>query len=204
MLIMNANLRVAALAMLPPAMLLSACAQAGPTQAGSSAAGSSAAGSNTAGSSTAGSPSPAPKTSVKPPAAGPTYADVTQGDSSTAAMLYRFDPTAHSAVIEPVIFMEGPSYCKKYRIRSSDERCELDWVLVQSHQKAAVPVSPHVALFTSDSDSEDCIGSIAEGGSCPVTTAEFSSMAAAGKNNFLVHVTIKAGTVTRIAEEYRP
>ena len=146
----------------------------------------------------------APKTSVKPPAASPSYPDVTQGDSSTAALLYSFDAAAHSAVIEAVIFMEGPSYCQKYRIRSTDGRCERDWVLVQSHQKAAVPVSPDVKLFTADSTTGDCIGSIDQGGSCPVTTTKFSSMAAADRNDFLVYVTIKAGTVTRIAEEYRP
>lgn len=187
---MNASFRVAAVASLPFLTLLTGCAKAGPTPQ--------------AASSMTVSQSPAPKTSVKTPAAGPSYADVTQGDSSTAAMLYSFDASAHSAVIEPVVFMEGPSFCQKYRIRSSDGRCERDWVLVQSHQKAAVPVSPGVKLFTADSDTENCVGSIELGGSCPVSTRMFSSMVAADKNNFLVHVTIKAGTVTRIAEEYRP
>jgi hypothetical protein len=190
MTIMNAKLRVAALASLPFLLLLTGCAQSGSTPS--------------AGPISATSSSAAPATSVRPPAAGPSYADVTKGDSSTAAMLYSFDATAHSAVIEPVIFMEGPTFCTKYRIKSSDERCNRDWVLVQSHQKAAVPVSPDVKLFTSLSDEKDCIGSIEQGGSCPVTSAKFSSMAKANKTNFLVHVTIVDGTATRIAEEYRP
>jgi hypothetical protein len=194
--VVKASFRVAAPTTLPflvfltSLLLLAGCAEAGPD--------------TPAASNTTASRSLAPKTSVKPPAAAPSYPDVTQGDSSTAAMLYSFDATAHSAVIEPVIFMEGPSFCKKYRIRSSDGRCERDWVLVQSHQKAAVPVSPGVKLFIAESDTEDCVGSIDAGGSCPVNIATFSSVAAANKNDFLVHVTIKAGTVTRIAEEYRP
>ncbi len=186
----NARFRVAALTTLPLSMLLTGCAAAGLEPH--------------AASTTAASQSPAPKTSVKPPAPGPSYPDVTQGDSSTAAMLYSFDAAAHSAVIEPVVFMDAAAFCKKYRIRADDGRCGQDTVLVRSYQKAAVPVSPGVKLFRAVTDDGECIGSINEGGSCPVNTATFSSMAAANKVNFLVHVTIKAGTVTRIAEEYRP
>ena len=43
-----------------------------------------------------------------------------------------------------------------------------------------------------------------QGASCPLITTKFSSMAAANKNNFLVRATMKGGTVTRMAEEYRP
>jgi hypothetical protein len=180
----KANLRAVAVATLPLVLLPTGCAGTGADPTASR--------------------SPAPKTSVKPPAPGPSYADVTQGDSSTAALLSTFDAAAHSAVIEPVIFNDGPSFCKTYRIKSSDERCQHDWVLVQSHQRVAVPVSPDVKLFTAFSDTEDCAGSIAKGGSCPVSTAKFAAMAAADKKDFLVHVTLKAGTVTRIAEEFRP
>lgn len=187
---MNVKFRVAALTTLPFLMFLSGCAAAGPAPHATPT--------------TTATQNPTSKTSVKPPAAGPSYVDITQGDSSTAAMLYSFDAAARSAVIEPVIFMEGPSFCQKYRIRATDGRCARDWVLVQSHQKVAVPVSADVKLFTAESDTEDCVGSIDQGGSCPVTAAKFSSMAAAGKDNFLVHVTVKAGTVTRIAQEYRP
>lgn len=185
---MNAKLRVAALAALALPLLLAGCVKAGATPL--------------AGASSAASPSPS--TVVKPAAGGPAYVDVTQGDSSTAAILYSFDPTAHSAVIEPSIYMEGPTYCKKYRIRASDARCERETVLVQSHQRAAVPVSPRVKLFTSFSDEKDCVGSIEQGGSCPMTVPEFVKLFNADKVDFLVHVTIADGTVTRIAQEYAP
>jgi hypothetical protein len=190
MTIMNAKLRAATLATLPALLLLTGCADSGGTPQAAPGSPSSS--------------SPGPSTSVKPAAPGPTYPDVTKGDSSTAAWLTNFDATAHSAVIDPVIFMEGPTYCKKYRIRASDARCNEDYVIVDSHQKAAIPVSPAVKLYTAFSDTEDCAGLIETGGRCPITEAKFATLAKTNKNDFLVHVTIVDGTATRLAEEYRP
>lgn len=162
-------------------------------------------GTGSAGADPAASRGGAPKTSVKPPAANPSYADVTRGDSSTAALLYTFDAEVRSAVLEPVLFMDGPAYCTKFRVKLSNAQCQREWVIVESHQKAAVPVSRQAKLYTASSDTEDCSGSMERGGTCLVTTAEFAKlMAQAGKNNFLVHVTITDGTIIRIAEEYRP
>jgi hypothetical protein len=189
---MKCGLRVAALATLSLPLLVAACAKGadGTTPAAGSSAGSGS--------------SAVPSTSVRPPAPGPSYPDVTKGDSSTAAMLYSFDATVHSAVIEPVIYMEGPTYCKKYRIRQSDARCSLEIITVQSHQKAAVPVSPDAKLFAAESGNRDCSGSVEEGGSCSVTTAQFTTLVDQNKGGFVVHMTIVDGTATRIAEEYQP
>jgi hypothetical protein len=129
---------------------------------------------------------------------------VTKGDSSTAAMLYSFDATVHSAVIEPVIYMEGPTYCKKYRIRQSDGRCSREYVTVRSHQKAAVPVSPDAKFFAAESGERDCGGSIEEGGSCPATSEQFTQLVEQNGGGLVAHVTIKDGTATRLAEEYHP
>jgi hypothetical protein len=187
---MNPRLRVAALAALSLPLLLAACAKTADGTASPAGAGSSA--------------SATPKTSVRPPAPGPSYVDVTKGDSSTAVLLYSFDPAVHSAVVEPVIYMEGPTYCTKYRIRQSDSRCNLETVTVQSHQKATVPVSPQAKFFLAVSGDRDCVGSIELGGSCPATSEQFTQLVEQNGGGLVAHVTIKDGTATRLAEEYHP
>lgn len=189
---MNAGLRATALAALSLPLLLAACAKNadGTAPLAGASAGSSA--------------SATPKTSVRPPAPGPSYVDVTKGDSSTAVMLYSFDPAVHSAVVEPVIYMEGPTYCTKYRIRQSDSRCNLETVTVQSHQRATVPVSPQAKFFLAVSGDRDCVGSIEKGGICPATTDQFTKLVGENRGGFVVHLTIEDGTATRIAEEYHP
>ena len=178
------NTRAAAWAALPLFVLLSGCA-------------SPDAGTSPVSSASPVSPAPAPT---------PTFADVTHGDSETAAMLYSYDATAHSAVLMPVIFMDGPAYCKAFHLKSSDSRCEREWVSQESHVKATLPVSPSVKLLAANLETEDrdCVGSIEKGGSCPVGVKKFQQIAKANKGDFLVHITVENGTVTRIAEEFRP
>jgi len=186
---MTINTRVAALAALPLCLILTGCASPTKATTGSGPAPSSPAGS-----------APAPKPT-------PTFSDVTAGDSETAAMLYSYDAVAHSAVVMPVLFMDSSAYCKKFKIKSTDDRCEhQDWVLEESHVKATVPVSPSVKLLsaTALTDDQDCVGSIEKGGACPVGLKEFQGLAKAAGNDFLVHISVKGGTITRIAEEFRP
>jgi len=186
---MTFNMRVAALAALPLFVILTGCAAPTPANTGAG-------------------PAPTPSASSGPaPKPTPTFADVTKGDSETAAMLYSYDAAAHSAVLMPVLFMDSDTYCKKFKIKPSDDRCEhQEWVLEESHVKATVPVSPSVKLLSATvvSDDQDCVGSIEKGGACPVSLTKFQELAKAAGNDFLVHISVKGGTITRIAEEFRP
>ena len=186
---MTFNMRVAALAALPLFVILTGCAAPTPANTGAG-------------------PAPTPSASSGPaPKPTPTFADVTKGDSETAAMLYSYDAAAHSAVLMPVLFMDSSTYCKTFKIKSSDPRCQREWVLEESHVKATVPVSPSVKLLGATvpgDEDQDCVGSIEKGGSCPVSLKQFKQMAKEAGNNFLVRISIEDGTITRIAEEYRP
>ena len=185
---MTINVRAAVWAALPLVVILTGCAA--PTK-----------------STTGTGPSPASSASKPAPKPTPTFADVTKGDSDTAAMLYSYDAAAHSAVLMPVLFMDSSTYCKTFKVKSSDPRCQREWVLEESHIKATVPVSPGVKLLGATvpgDEDQDCVGSIEKGGSCPVSLKQFKQMAKEAGNNFLVRISIEDGTITRIAEEYRP
>ena len=178
---MTLDLRPAVWATLPVALLLTGC------------------GTNTAESPAASRTSPA----ATPAVPGPTFADVSKTDGGTAAKLYGIDFTAHSAVIMPIIFMTGPDYCKAYKVTAKGGQCDREWVTEDSHVKVTLPVSPTVTLMTFDDGENDCIGTMKTGGTCPTTALKFAAKAKDNSQE-LVYVTVKDGTITRIAEEYTP
>ena len=105
----------------------------------------------------------------------------------------------------PVIFMEGPAFCEAFHLKASDPRCAREWVTEESHVKITLPVSPSVKLFEATPPADrDCIGSMAAGGSCPVDEKRFLALAKEFEGDFLVAVTVTDGTITRIAQEFRP
>jgi hypothetical protein len=146
-------------------------------------------------------PTPAPSAETGPLA--PSYPDVTAGDSETAAQLHAFDPQAQSAVIEPTIFLTGPDFCESLRIDPADPRCEREWVTEDSHLKVTLPVSPDAKLLTMRDGDPECLGSMAKGGTCPLTPRQFTALLGQA-DTMLVHVTVRGGQITRIAEEYTP
>ena len=148
--------------------------------------------------------SKAPSSKAPSPAPGPTFADLTTGSKTSVVKLYSYDAAAHSAVVEPVIFLDGPSFCEAFKLTSSDPRCQQDWADEESHTKVTLPVRPKPALTQWDDHRDgDCIGGIATGAVCPATPAEFAAWLKAGPNGFAVVTTVD-GTVTKIAQLYTP
>jgi hypothetical protein len=148
--------------------------------------------------------SAAGRPSTRAPAPQPTYTDITRGDSTSVVKLYAYDPRAHSAVAEPVIFLDGPAFCKAFKLKSSDPRCDRDWATEESHTKVTVPVVAQPKLMAWDDHHEgDCTGTITSGGVCRTTTADFADWLRQNPKGFAV-LTVKDGTVTKIAEMFTP
>jgi hypothetical protein len=148
--------------------------------------------------------SAAVKPSTKPAAPQPSYADPTRDDTTSVAKLYAYDAAAHSAVVEPIIFLDGPSFCKAFKIKSTDPRCDREWTTEESHTKITVPVSRQPKLTTwDDQKGGDCIGTMTSGGTCPTSVSAFAKWVKDNPNGFVV-ITTKSGTITKIAEMYLP
>ncbi|MDT5042133.1 MAG: hypothetical protein QOE51_3118 [Actinoplanes sp.] len=141
--------------------------------------------------------------SVSPGPLAPSYPDVTKGNVATAAELLAYDPVAQSAVIEPTLFLTGPDFCKTLHIKASDDRCNRDWVAEDSHVKITLPVGSQARLLTTRQGDEACIGTMASGGTCPVTPKQFAALARENPP-LLVHVSVRNGTLTKIAQEFTP
>lgn len=142
--------------------------------------------------------------SSKAPAPVPTFADLTTGSKTSVVKLYSYDAKAHSAVVEPIIFLDGPAFCKAFRLKSSDPRCQRDWADEESHLKVTVPVSAKPKLTQwDDHKGGDCIGTITSGAICPATEAQFAAWLKATPSGFAV-VTLVDGTITKIAQMYTP
>lgn len=140
----------------------------------------------------------------KAPTPGPTFADLTKGSKSSTVNLYSYDATAHSAVVEPIIFMDGPAFCKAFKLKPSDSRCQRDWADEESHLKVTVPVVAKPKLTRWDDHRDgDCIGTMTGGGTCPATEAEFAAWLKDNPGGFAV-ITLVNGTATKIAEMYTP
>lgn len=148
--------------------------------------------------------SAAVKPSSKPVAPQPTFADPTQGSTTSVVKLYAYDAAAHSAVVEPIIFLDGPSFCKAFKIKSTDPRCDREWTTEESHTKITVPVSQQPKLTTwDDQHGGDCIGSMTSGGICPTSASAFAKWLKDNPKGFVV-ITTKDGTISKMAEMYLP
>jgi hypothetical protein len=134
----------------------------------------------------------------------PTFTDPLHGSTTSVVKLYSYDAGAHSAVLEPIVFLEGPVYCKKFKIKASDPRCRREWTTDESHSKITVPVVPKPRLNAWDDGKEgDCIGSPVTGSVCPVSPAAFATWLKENPAGFAV-ITTKDGTITKIAQMYTP
>jgi hypothetical protein len=146
----------------------------------------------------------AARPSSRPAAPQPTYADPSRGSSTSVVKLYSYDAVAHSAVVEPIVFMDGGAYCKKFKVKPSDPRCDREWTTDESHTKITVAVSRKPTLNAWDNGRDgDCIGTITSGGICPVSASKFAAWLKDNPEGFAV-ITTKDGTITKIAEMYTP
>jgi hypothetical protein len=142
--------------------------------------------------------------SSKPAGVQPTYADPSRGSSTSVVKLYSYDAVAHSAVVEPIVFMDGGAYCTKFKVKPSDPRCDREWTSEESHTKITVPVSRKPTLNAwDDGRGGDCIGGMTSGGVCPVPAATFAAWLKDNPEGFAV-ITTRDGTITKIAEMYTP
>lgn len=149
-------------------------------------------------------PSLPPAPSPTPGAPRPTFADLTHGDATSAVKLFSYDARAHSAVVEPIIFMDGPAYCKKFRVKAGDPRCEREWTTEESHTRITVPVAAKPRLNAwENAAGDDCIGTMTTGATCAVSAATFTERAKANPAGFVV-MTIRNGTAIKLAELFTP
>jgi hypothetical protein len=139
--------------------------------------------------------------------AQPAFADLTTGGGRSMVKLYAYDPVAHTAIAEPVLFMTGADYCTRFKIKPSDGQCQLEWTTVDSHLKVTVPVVARPKLFSwQDAHGEAvCIGSMTGGGgTCPTTSTAFLAWLKDNASAGLAGVTTEDGRITRLAEQYTP
>jgi hypothetical protein len=149
-------------------------------------------------------PSSAAATPRSAAAPTPTFTDPLHGSTVSVVKLYKYDAAAHSAVLEPIVFMEGPVYCKKFKIKSSDPRCQLEYTTDESHTKITVPVVKRPRLNAWDDGKDgDCIGSPVTGSVCPVSPSAFARWLKENPAGFAAITTVD-GTITKIAQMYTP
>jgi eukaryotic-like serine/threonine-protein kinase len=144
------------------------------------------------------------KASSKPAAPQPTFADPLHGSTTSVVKLHSYDATAHSAVVEPIVFMDGGEYCKKFKVKSSDPRCNREWTTDESHTTITVPVIPKPRLNAWDNGADgDCIGTMTTGSVCRTSPSTFAKWLKENPEGFAV-ITTKNGTITKIAQMYTP
>jgi hypothetical protein len=149
-------------------------------------------------------PSFAPPPSTAPAPPRPSFADLTRGDSTSVVKLYAYDPTADSAVVEPIIFMDGPAFCRKFKVKAGDPRCDREWTTEESHTRVTVPVVAKPRLNAwENAAGDDCIGTLTTGSTCAVSVTTFTKRAKANPAGFVV-ITVKAGVATKLSEMYTP
>jgi hypothetical protein len=144
-----------------------------------------------------------PASPASPVAVAPSFPDLSRGNAQTTAKLLSFDASARSAVVEPVIFMDGGDYCAHFHIATSDPRCIREWVTEDSNIKVTLPVDAHAKLTTVRGGDPDCMGGTQVSGTCPLTPAGFASLAKQSPG-MLVRVTVKNGSLTQLAEQFIP
>jgi hypothetical protein len=137
------------------------------------------------------------------PSTGPTFTDVTQGDTASVVKLLAFDPNARSAVVEPTAMMTGDQYCAMFAVPAADDRCGRAWIAEDSRTKATLPVRQAVKLSTVRGGDPKCIDRDTGAGTCAATPRQFVDWYRQNPQA-LVRVTTVSGTVVAIAEVYLP
>jgi hypothetical protein len=145
---------------------------------------------------------------LRSPAVGtqPGFTDLTAGASRSMVKLYGYDPVAHAAIAEPVLFMTGTDYCTRFKVKPSAGICQNEWTTVDSHLKVTVPVTVRPKLTTTEDPKGevDCTGSMTSGGTCPTTATAFVKWLKDSTSTDLVVVTTEDGHITRMAQEFTP
>jgi hypothetical protein len=133
-----------------------------------------------------------------------TFPDLTLGSTKSVVKLYAYDARSRSVVVEPILFMTGEQYCKTFKLKTTDARCNREWITEESHTKVTVPVAAKPKYFTWEDDNGDvCIDTPEAGGTCPMTAKAFGAWAA-DNAGAMVAVTTADATITRMAQIYTP
>ena len=156
-----------------------------------------------AGGSTSAPPRSTPPTVAKTAAPAPTFPDVTRGKTAVTANLLSYDAAADSAVVVPTIMLTGEDYCKRFKVKASDGRCQREWITEDSHTKITLPVSPDAKLLSFKEGDPECIGNMIAGSVCKVSEKEFAAWARANPQG-LVRITTKDGTIVKLAQVFTP
>jgi hypothetical protein len=189
---MNNNLRRAALAVPVLATIAAMATGCGTNQSPTFADGSASA-----------PPSSAPTSAPSTAAPAPTFPDVTRGSAAVTANLLSYDPAADSAVVVPTLMLTGEDYCKKFKVKSSDGRCQREWITVDSHTKITLPVDPEAKLLSFKDGDPECVGNMIAGGTCPVSKKDFAAWAKDYPEG-LIRISTQDGTIVKMAQVYTP
>jgi len=190
---MNDNLRRAARAAPAVAAILALATGCGTDQPPASARGSV----------TAAPPSSAPSTAPSVSAPAPAFPDVARGDTVVTANLLSYDPAADSAVVVPTLMLTGEDYCRKFKVKASDSRCQREWITEDSHTKITLPVAPEAKLLSFKDGDPECVGNMIAGGTCPVSKKQFAAWTEDYPEG-LVRISTKDGTIVKMAQVYTP
>ncbi|MFI5937718.1 hypothetical protein [Actinoplanes sp. NPDC051494] len=138
-------------------------------------------------------PSPSPTGEI-----APVFPELT-GDVRSPVRLLAFDAKARAVVVEPILFQTGPEYCAALHVSPVDTRCSREIVVDRSNTRVTLPLAAR-ADFRDIGDGE-CLGTIEGGATCEATAKDMNRLAQDARE---VVVTVRSGTVTRIAELYQP
>ncbi|WP_067510483.1 hypothetical protein [Actinoplanes sp. TFC3] len=147
-----------------------------------------------------GTASAAPSSSAATGELQPVFPALT-GDVVTSAKLLTFDPGNRAAIVEPIVFAQAQQYCAKMHIDPVDNRCAQELIIVNSNTRVTLAMRAGVELRGMGDGTGDCLGDMDKGATCKVTSAYVRTLA---QNDAAVVITLRDGTLARIAELYQP
>ncbi|GAA1650542.1 hypothetical protein [Actinoplanes couchii] len=134
----------------------------------------------------------------------PTFTDVRVGDTVSVVRVAAFKAGRNrSVVVEPVIYMKNPDFCRAFKIPLDDKQCSYPYAIEHSTAKITLPRADDATYALIDSDRwRECTDKDLVAAVCKVTAAQFQKWAAQGDGT--VVMTTRNGTATGFAELYFP
>ncbi|HWS39397.1 MAG TPA: hypothetical protein VN408_42465 [Actinoplanes sp.] len=150
---------------------------------------------------------PAAPVSAPPSAAPdtkPTFTDVRIGDTVSVVRVERFTTGKNrSVVVEPIIYMKNPDFCRAFKIPLDDKECSYPYSIEHSGAKITLPRADDATYALIDAANwRKCTDTDLVAAVCKVTAATFQKWAARGDE--IVVMTTRNGTATHFAQIYYP
>ncbi|GLY02315.1 MULTISPECIES: hypothetical protein [Actinoplanes] len=151
--------------------------------------------------------SPAPSSAAPPsatPDTTPTFTDVRVGDTTSIVRIRAFTAGRNrSVVVEPVIFLKKPEFCKAFGIPADDKQCLAPFGIEFSDARITLPRADDATYALIDPDDwRKCTDTDLVAATCKATATEFRKWLTG--NDDTVLLTTRGGQAVHFAQVYFP